>query len=113
MAYIDDLLPLCYRFNAFNGGTMSAVYYRDPETYRYQKVSKGRPPKGAKFYVRFTDVQGKRRWSQPFKTVDDANNNADGVKIASIAASKGLTVSEYQDVLNAGKTTVKDAVEKF
>jgi integrase len=92
---------------------MSAVYFRDPLSHAYQKVSKGRPPKGAKFHVRFTDALGKRRWSQPFQTVEDANNNADGVKVASIAASKGLTVAEFENVLNAGKTTVKEAVEKF
>ena len=92
---------------------MSAVYFRDPETYRYQKVSKGRLPKGAKLYVRFTDAQGKRRWSKPFETIKDANDNAEGVKVASIAASKGLTVAQFEDVLNADKTSVKDAVEKF
>lgn len=92
---------------------MSAVYYRDPETYRYQKVGKGRPPKGAKLYVRFTDAQGKRRWSQPFKSVEEANANSERVEIASEAASKGLTVAEFQDSLNAGKTTTRDAVEKF
>jgi integrase len=92
---------------------MPAVYLRDPETHSYRKVAKGRTPKGAKFHVRFTDAQGKRRWSKPFDSVEDANNNADGVMVASLAASKGLTVADYEDVTNAGKTTVKDAVEKF
>jgi integrase len=94
---------------------MAAVYARFKErgNWRYQKVGKGRPPRDASFHVRFTDAQGKRRWSQPFKSVEDANANSEGVKIASIAASKGLTVEEYKDVLNAGKTTVKDAVEEF
>ena len=81
--------------------------------WKYEKVGKGRPPKDASFHVRFTDATGKRRWSQPFKSVEDANKNSDGVKIASEAAAKGLTVTEFKDTLNAGKTTIKDAVEQF
>jgi len=49
----------------------------------------------------------------PFKSVDDANKNSEGVKIPSEAAAKGLPVSEFKDTLNAGKTTIKDAVEQF
>jgi len=95
---------------------MAAVYARfknSQGSWKYEKVSKGRPPKAASFHVRFTDATGKRRWSQPFPSVETANANSDGVKIASIAASKGLTVSEFQDTLNAGKTTIKDAVDQF
>jgi integrase len=95
---------------------LAAVYarFKNPAgNWKYEKVAKGRPPKGASFHVRFTDATGKRRWSQPFKSVEDANNNSEGVKIASEAAAKGLTISEFQDMLNAGKTTIKDAVEAF
>jgi integrase len=95
---------------------LAAVYarFKNPAgNWKYEKVAKCRPPKGASFHVRFTDATGKRRWSQPFKSVEDANNNSEGVKIASEAAAKGLTVSEFQDMLNAGKTTIKDAVEAF
>jgi integrase len=95
---------------------LAAVYarFRNPHgDWKYEKVGKGRPPKGASFHVRFTDATGKRRWSQPFKSVEDANNNSEGVKIASEAAARGLTVSEFEDTLNAGKATIKDAVEAF
>ena len=95
---------------------MAAVYarFKDPQgRWGYSKVGKGRPPKDASFHVRFTDATGKRRWSQPFPTVDAANANSDGVKIASQAAAKGLTVNEFTNTLNAGKTTIKDAVEAF
>ena len=95
---------------------MAAVYarFKEPQgSWKYAKVGKGRPPKDASFHVRFTDATGKRRWSKPFPTVEAANANSDGVKIASVAASKGLTVSEFQDTLNAGKTTIKDAVDAF
>jgi len=67
-----------------------------------EKVGKGRAPKEASFHVRFTDT-GKRRWSTPFKSVEDANANSEGVKIASEAAAKGLTVAEFQDTLNTGR----------
>jgi hypothetical protein len=95
---------------------MAAVYARfkgQGGSWRYEKVGKGRPPKEASFHVRFTDATGKRRWSTPFKSVEDANANSEGVKIASEAAAKGLTVAEFQDTLNTGRTTVKDAVEAF
>jgi len=94
---------------------MAAVYarFKEGRNWRYQKVSKGRPPKDASFHVRFTDTTGKRRWSQPFESVEEANANSDGVRLASQAAAKGLTVAEFNDVVNAGKTTVKDAAEKF
>src|SRR5260370_38488731 len=95
---------------------MAAVYarFKQPQgNWKYAKVGKGRPPKDASFHVRFTDATGKRRWSQPFPSVESANANSDGVKIASEAAAKGLTVSEFKDPLNAGKTTIKDAVESF
>jgi hypothetical protein len=76
---------------------MAAVYARFKDqggSWKYAKVGKGRPPKDTTFVVRFTDATGKRRWSQPFPTVDAASSNSDGVKIASEAAAKGLTVSE-------------------
>ena len=95
---------------------MAAVYarFRNAEgRWKYTKVGKGRPSKHASFHVRFTDALGKRRWSKPFKTVEAASANSEGVKLASEAAAKGLTVAEFQDMLNAGKTTVKDAVEQF
>lgn len=95
---------------------MAAVYarFKNPQgSWKYAKIGKGRPPKDASFHVRFTDATGKRRWSQPFKSVEDANQNSDGVKLASEAAAKGLTVSEFRDTLNAGKTTIKDAVDAF
>ena len=95
---------------------MAAVYARFKDSqgkWKYASVGKGRPPKDASFHVRFTDTTGKRRWSQPFKSVEDANQNSEGVKIASEAAAKGLTVSEFQDTLNAGKTLIRDAVDQF
>ncbi len=94
---------------------MAAVYarFKTASGWEYQRVGRGRPPKHAKFHVRFTDAQGKRRWSQPFNTAQEAQENASGVQVASQAAAQGLTVAEYQDATNAGRTPVKLAVERF
>ncbi len=79
--------------------SMASVYarFKGPQGWEYQRVGKGRPPKGAKFHIRFTDAQGKRCWSQPFDTPQQAQENADGVALATQAAAQGLTVAEYQD----------------
>jgi len=94
---------------------MASVYarFRGSDGWEYQKVGRGRPPKDAKFHVRFTDAQGKRRWSQSFNTPQEAEKNASGVAVAAQAASQGLTVAEFQDLTNAGRTSMKVAVERF
>jgi integrase len=43
----------------------------------------------------------------------EAEKNASGVAVATQAASQGLTVAEFQDMTNAGRTTVKVAIERF
>ncbi len=93
---------------------MASVYarFKSSHGWEYQRVGRGRPPKDAKFHIRFTDAQGKRRWSQPFNTPQEAQENAAGVAVA-VEAAQGLTVAEYQDETNAGKTPVKIAVERF
>lgn len=94
---------------------MASVYarFKGSQGWEYQRVGRGRPPKDAKFHIRFTDAQGKRRWSQPFNTPQEAQENAGGVAVAMAAAAQGLTVAEYQDATSAGKTSVKIAVERF
>src|SRR5712664_201863 len=94
---------------------MAAVYarFRGSQGWEYQKVGRGRPPKDAKFHIRFTDAQGKRRWSQPYNTPQEAQENAAGVKVATQAAAQGLTIKEFQTVTNAGLTPIKAAVETF
>ncbi len=94
---------------------MASVYarFKGSQGWEYQKIGRGRPPKDAKFHIRFTDAQGKRRWSQPYNTPQEAQQNAAGVTVATQAAAQGLTVAEYQDQTNAGRTSIKIAVEKF
>ncbi len=94
---------------------MASVYarFKGSQGWEYQRIGRGRPPKGAKFHIRFTDAQGKRRWSQPFNTPQDAQENAAGVAVAMQAAAKGLTVAEYQNETSSGITPVRIAVERF
>jgi integrase len=94
---------------------MASVYarFRGPQGWEYQKVGRGRPPKDAKFHIRFTDALGKRRWSQPYNTPQEAQENANGIAVATQAAAQGLTVDEFQDTINAGRTTVKNAIGAF
>lgn len=94
---------------------MASVYarFKGPQGWEYQRVGRGRPPKDAKFHIRFTDAQGKRRWSQPFNTPQDAQENAAGVVVAMEAAAQGLTVAEYQGETSSGITPLKIAVERF
>src|SRR5207237_4456641 len=95
--------------------SMASVYarFKGPRGWEYQRVGKGRPPKGAKFHIRFTDAQGKRCWSQPFDTPQQAQENADDVALATQAAAQRLTVAEYQDQTTAGRTPIKVAGERF
>ena len=94
---------------------MASVYarFRGKNGWEYQRVGRGRPPKNSKFHVRFTDSEGKRRWSQGYDTPQEAEKNASAVAVATQAAAQGLTVAEFQDLTNAGRTSVKVAVEKF
>ena len=57
---------------------MASVYFRIKEggTWRYRAIGRGRPPKGAKFHVRYTDARKKQTWSQPYDTVDEAQEAA-------------------------------------
>src|SRR5258707_4780716 len=94
---------------------MASVYarFRGPQGWAYQRVGRGRLPKDAKFHIQFTDAWEKRRWSQPYNTPQEAQENANGIAVATQAAAQGLTVDEFQDTINAGRTTIKTAVEKF
>src|SRR5260370_11523881 len=92
---------------------MAGVYarFRGAQGWEYQKVGRGRPPKDAKFHIRFTDAQGKRRWSQPFNTPQEAQENAAGVAVAAEAATQGLTVAAYHRATNTRKNPAKLSVE--
>ncbi|PYT86443.1 MAG: hypothetical protein DMG36_26305, partial [Acidobacteria bacterium] len=84
---------------------------------RYKRVPTGkgarpawvRPP----FHVRFTDNRGKQVWSEPYETIEAAQEARAATSDVLAAQAKGLTVEEAGDLSNAGRTTVKIAIEKY
>ncbi len=94
------------------------VYIRRKEPgkgWRYRPVEAGRPPKSdkpVKYHVRYR-MAGKYVWSQPFDSLDDAREAADGLELAAKASALGLTIKEYEDKANFNRTTIKAAVEHY
>jgi hypothetical protein len=81
---------------------MASVYFRikEGETWRYRAIGRGRPPKSAKFHVRYTDARKKQTWSQPYDTVDEAQQAAANIGTILQAQARGLTVSEAANAEN-------------
>ena len=94
---------------------MANVYFRIKEggTWRYRAIGRGRPPKGVKFHVRYTDLRKKQTWSQPYDTVDEAQEAAANIGTILNAQARGLTVAEAANAENVNRKTVKTAVEEF
>ena len=94
---------------------VASVYFRikDGGTWRYRAIGRGRPPKGAKFHVRYTDVRKKQTWSQPYDTVEEAQQAAANIGTILNAQARGLTVAEAANAANVNRKTVKTAVEEF
>src|ERR1700758_4101808 len=81
---------------------VASVYFRikDGGTWRYRAIGRGRPPKGAKFHVRYTDVRKKQTWSQPYDTVEEAQEAAANIGTILDAQARGLTVAEAANASN-------------
>lgn len=94
---------------------VASVYFRikDGGTWRYRAIGRGRPPKGAKFHVRYTDVRKKQTWSQPYDTVEEAQEAAANIGTILSAQARGLTVAEAANAENVNRKTVKTAVDEF
>jgi uncharacterized protein YndB with AHSA1/START domain len=94
---------------------VASVYFRikDGGTWRYRAIGRGRPPKGAKFHVRYTDVRKKQTWSQPYDSVEEAQEAAANIGTILDAQARGLSVSEAANAANVNRKTVKTAVEEF
>jgi len=95
---------------------MASIYarYRDSSgTWKYERVGRGKPHEGSTFHIRFTDAEGRRKWSSPYATVQDAKDDVEDVALTVKAQSAGLTVAEYEDRTNVNRTPVAKAIEKF
>ena len=73
---------------------MASVYFRIKVggTWRYRAIGRGRPPKGAKFHVRYTDARKKQTWSNPYDTVEEAQDAAANIGTILNAQARGLTI---------------------
>lgn len=87
--------------------------FKTTEGWERRRVGQGKPPAGARYQIRFTDANGKRRWSGTFNTLKDAQESASGLDAALVAASEGLTVPEFQNMTNAGKTGLEERIDTF
>jgi integrase len=95
--------------------SVASVYFRikDGGTWRYRAIGRGRPPKGAKFHVRYTDARKKQTWSNPYDTVEEAQGAAKNIDAIIVAQARGLSVEEASKATNVNRKTVKTAVEEF
>ena len=95
---------------------MASIYarFKDPDgRWGYERVGRGKPRQNATFHLRYTDAEGRRRWSGPYSSVDAAKKDTENTATAVKAQKAGLTVQEFQDTAGTNKTLVKTAVQKF
>lgn len=95
---------------------MPSIYARFKDgngKWGYERVGRGKPRENATFHIRFTDADGRRRWSPAYPSIKDAKANTESTELAVKAQAAGLTVQELQDAASSGKTLIKKAVEDF
>ena len=96
------------------------IYTREKtrKGWRYQRVEFGRGKKHGNitgpFFLRYTGPDGKRVW-QPAKdsTVQEAMDEAETVNHGLKAASRGLTVNEFDEVSNAYRVPIQSGCTEF
>jgi hypothetical protein len=95
--------------------------YRREKTrkgWRYRRVEFGRGKKHGDitgpFFLRYTGPDGKRVW-QPAKdsTVQETMEEAETVNHGLKAASRGLTVNEFDEVSNAYRVPIHSGCQDF
>jgi hypothetical protein len=102
-------------FEHLKGASMASVYarFRGSDGWEYQKVGgAGRLKMQNSTCASRThkeNAAGASRSIRPKRR----EKNASGVTVAAQAASQGLTVAEFRDLTNAGRTSVKVAIERF
>lgn len=97
---------------------MAAIYRRERiegKGWRYVSVNLGRgrrPAEAPPYYVRFT-INGKRKWSDPYDPLKDAQEAAGTLPDVIEAQSKNLTLGELTESRNANRIAVKSAVDTY
>lgn len=97
---------------------MVPVYRRekvDGKGWRYVRVNVGRGRPSADsppYYLRFS-IDGRRRWSDPYLTLDEAKEAADTLPDVLEATSKNITLGELAEQRNANRTPIRVAVDTY
>ena len=97
---------------------MAAIYRRERiegKGWRYVRVNLGRgrrPAAAPPYYVRFT-INGKRKWSDPYDTLKDAQEAAETLPDVIEAQSKNMTLGELAESRNMNRIAVKSAVDTY
>lgn len=97
---------------------MASIYRRekaDGKGWRYVRVNLGRgrrPADSPPYYIRFS-INGKRQWSDPYPTLEDAQDAAESLPNVIEAQSKGISLGELTELRNANRVPIKVAVETY
>ena len=97
---------------------MAAIYRREKvegKGWRYVRVNVGRgrrPAEVPPYYVRFA-VGGKRKWSDPYPTLKDAEEAAADLPDLREAQSKGITLAELAGQRDADRVPLRVAVDAY
>ena len=97
-----------------------SIYIREKNNtgcWRYSRVNTGRGRRPADlrgpFYLRYTNSEGKQPFVRGGDTLEAATDAAERLQTGLLAQSKGLTVSELDDMSNANRVPIRVAVLDF
>jgi integrase/recombinase XerD len=97
-----------------------SIYTRqknDKGRWRYERVNIGRGRRPANlqgpFYFRHTTPEGKQTFTPAGDDLDNAIKDTDILRAALEAKSKGLTITELDDLTNANRIPIKTAVQTY
>ena len=94
------------------------IYTRDKRNgrWRYERLKEGRGHKlresAGPFYLRYSH-EGRQILSKPIADIQDAREEVKRIRAAYEAKAKGLTVAELDSINNAGRLSIKTAIENF
>jgi hypothetical protein len=91
-----------------------SIYIREKNNtgcWRYSRVNTGRGRRPADlrgpFYLRYTNSEGKQPFVRGGDTLEAATDAAERLQTGLLAQSKGLTVSELDDMSNANRVPIR------
>jgi len=97
---------------------VAAIYRRDKvdgKGWRYVRVNVGRgrrPVDSPPYYLRFS-IDGKRQWSESYRTLKEAQDAAEDLPDVIEAQFKGISLGELTEQRNASRTPIRVAVDTY